>query len=447
MSQASLPSNPQVPGLAIHVDSHAHVVDVNVFGKDQLQACYLALAMNLVKQKRCRELSLCSATHTLGLLMQNLDCIAHMECWHRLIKLSTLIRLRLALHECQHWQGQAVHRKLLTQLVPCCLALTICRVDAQDHSLLSCLLFDTAMCFAGLMAYMRSGASSLFVDTLTVSKLAVVSAFTRFGRLIPRSKPKAGSGDETAACGHGGLAAEQSARLANGDGLLAEDDAYLISGELPSMGTMTNSPGDSPAGVSHGKGKGSTPPDVPMHIEMGSEPQQDMPQSSAAAAAAALASADSSSMSSESLSNKMVTAVMLDKRLASLGTGSTTVSRELMQATQDMHTDTDRHNIVKDASQQVNNLGMAAIAVNEAEVSLGEVKVNGGGEVVPGPLAPGVSLPEHVIDDSIPGDSQDVQGAGSSLGPDDIPAKEGAYPYCTILTRCQSISAITAAKY
>ncbi len=304
------------------------------------------------------------------------------------------------------------------------------------------------MCLAGLMAYMRSGASSLFVDTLTVSKLAVASAFTRFARLIPRSKPKAGSGDDTAACGHGGLAAEQSARLANGDGLLADDDAYLISGELPSKGMMTNSPGNSTAGVSHGDG--STPPDnpdVPMHIEMGSEPQQDVPQSSAAAAAATLASTDSSSMSSESLSNKMVTAVMLDKRLASLGTGSTSVSRELMQAPRDMHTDTDRHDIVKDASQQVNNLGMAAIAVNEAEVYLGEVKVNGGGEVVPGPLAPGVSLPEHVIDDSIPGDLQDVQGAGTSLGPADIPAKEGDYPCCTILTRCQSISGITAATY
>ncbi len=295
------------------------------------------------------------------------------------------------------------------------------------------------------MAYMKSGASSLFVDTLTVSKLAVASAFTRFGRLIPRSKPKASSGVDTAACGHGDLAAEQSARLASGDGLVAQADVYLISGELPSMGMMTDSPGDSTAGVSHGEG--SHPPDVPMHIEMGSEPQQDVPQSSAAVAAAALASADSSSMSSESLSNKMVTAVMLDKRLASLGTGSTYVSRELMQATQDMHTDTDRCNIVKDASQQVNNLGMAAIAVNEAEVSLGEVKVHGGGEEVPGPLAPGVSLPEHVIDDSIPGDFQDVQGAGASRGPADIPTEEGGYPCCTFLTRCQSTSAVTAAKY
>ena len=295
------------------------------------------------------------------------------------------------------------------------------------------------------MAYMRSGASNLFVDTLTVSKLAVASAFTRFGRLIPRSKPKASSGDDTAACGHGGLAAEQSARLANGDGLLAEDDAYLISGEPPFMGMVTNSPGDSTAGVSHGEG--STPPDVPMHIEMDSEPQQDVPQSSAAAVAAVLAAADSSSMSSESLSNKMVTAVMLDKRLASLGTGSTSVSREPMQATQDMHTDTDRRSIVNNASQQVNNLGMAAIAVNEAEVSLGEVKMSGGGEEVPGPLAPGVSLPEHVIDDSIPGNFQDVQGAGASLGPADIPAEEGGYPCCTLLTRCQSLSAASAATY
>lgn len=295
------------------------------------------------------------------------------------------------------------------------------------------------------MAYMRSGASNLFVDTLTVSKLAVASAFTRFGRLIPRSKSKASSGDDTAACGHGDLAAEQSARLANGDGLLAEDDAYLISGELPSKGTVTNSPGDSAARVSHGEWR--IPPDAPMHIEMGSEPQQDVPQGSAAAAAAVLASADSSSMSTESLSNKMVTAVMLDKRLASLGTGSTSVSRELMEATQDMHTDTDRRNIVKDASQQVNNLGMAAIAVNEAEVSLGEVKVNNGTQEMPGPLAPGVSLPEHVIDDSIAGDLEDVQGAGASLGPADTPAKEGNCPCCTIVIRCQSISAVSPVAY
>ncbi|KAL0031927.1 hypothetical protein WJX79_006284 [Trebouxia sp. C0005] len=145
----------------------------------------------------------------------------------------------------------------------------------------------------GLMAYVRSGASNLFVDTLTVSKLAVASAFTKFGKLIPRSKPKGPSGDNTAACGHEGLAAEQSARLANGDGLLAEDDAYLISGEPPSIGKAAYSPGDSTAGE------------------------------------------------------------------------------------------------------------------------------------VPGPLAPGVSLPERVIDDSIPGDFQDVQGAGASLGPADIPAEEG----------------------
>ncbi|KAA6428011.1 MAG: alpha beta-hydrolase [Trebouxia sp. A1-2] len=275
----------------------------------------------------------------------------------------------------------------------------------------------------GLMAYVRSGASNLFVDTLTVSKLAVASAFTKFGKLIPRSKPKGPSGDNTAACGHEGLAAEQSARLANGDGLLAEDDAYLISGEPPSIGKAAYSPGDSTAGVSHGEG--SNPDDVPMHLEMGSEPQLDVSQSAAAATAAALASADSSSMSSDSLSNKMVTAVMLDKRLASLDTGSASVSRELMQATRYMQTDTDRHNIVKDASQQVNNLGMAAIAVNEAEVSLGEVRMNVGAEEVPGPLAPGVSLPERVIDDSIPGDFQDVQGAGASLGPADIPAEEG----------------------
>ncbi|DBA97134.1 TPA: hypothetical protein ACH3X1_014902 [Trebouxia sp. C0004] len=270
----------------------------------------------------------------------------------------------------------------------------------------------------GLMAYMRSGASNLFVDTLTVSKLAVASAFTRIGRLIPRSKSKTGSGNDTAACGHGDLAAEQSARLASGDGLLAEDDAYLITGESPSMGTVTNRPHDSTAGL-------SDPPGVLMHLEMGSEPQQDVPRSSAAASAVASASADSSSMSSESLSNRMVTAVMLDKRLASLGTGSTSVSSELMQATRDMHTDTDRRNIVKDASQQVNNLGMAAIAVNEAEVSLGEVRMNGGGEEVPGPLAPGVSLPEHVIDNSVPGDFRNPKGAGASRRSADTPTSEG----------------------
>ena len=300
------------------------------------------------------------------------------------------------------------------------------------------------MCLlAGLLAYMRSGAGNLLVDTFTVSKLAMASAFTRFGRLIPRSKSRAASGADTAACGHGGLAGEQSARLANGDGLVAEDDAYLISGKLPSMGMVTNSPVDSTAGVSHGEK--SDPHGVPMHLEMGSEPQQDVYESSAVASALASASADSSSMSSESLSNKMVTAVMLDKRLASLGTGSTSVSRELMQATQDMHTDTDRRNIVKDASQQVNNLGMAAIAVNEAEVSLGEVNMNGGGEEAPGPLAPGVSLPEHVINNSIPGDFQDPQGAGTSMRPADIPAEEGNCPCCTMLTRCQSISVLSAA--
>jgi len=59
-------------------DHHLHVFDVDVFGKDQLQACYQALATNQVEQKCCRELSLCSATNTLELLVLKLG----MQCSH-----------------------------------------------------------------------------------------------------------------------------------------------------------------------------------------------------------------------------------------------------------------------------------------------------------------------------------------------------------------------------
>ncbi len=288
---------------------------------------------------------------------------------------------------------------------------------------------------SGLISYMRSGAGSLFVDTLSVSKSAMVSAISRLGRILPGSKPKVPSKEDAAACGHGGLAAEQSARLANGDGLLAEDDVYLISGgPAPDSGItkMSQSPDDSTAAdsVSAISASGSvldglgTDAGV-MHIEMGSETHESRAQDSAAGSATATAAVDSSSMLPEKLSSDMVTAVMLDKRLASLGTGSSSVSRQLFQATQDMQTDTDRRNMVTDASNQVTNLGMAAVAVNEAELSLGEVKASAGVEGGPGPLAPGVSLPADVLDSSLMEGITLAAMNGASLGSDGSAENQG----------------------
>ena len=242
------------------------------------------------------------------------------------------------------------------------------------------------MYLAGLMAYMTLGASNLFLDTLSLSKLAMLSAAARVGRLLPGSRRKPPRGEDAAACGHRGLANEQSARLSYGDGFMAQDDAYLISGGSPPTGVITL--GDNTIGLGHeGRGNAS---DVLMHIEMESEPQQELTQSSGSPSAGALAAAHSTS-----------TGVL---------------------------TGPDRQTMMSDASQQVTNLGMAAVAVNEAEVSLGEMKLNARGEQGPGPLAPGVSLPADVIDDFIAEETGHPRKGAASPGPDDIAAAEGACP-------------------
>ena len=239
------------------------------------------------------------------------------------------------------------------------------------------------MYLAGLMAYMTLGASNLFLDTLSLSKLAMLSAAARVGRLLPGSRRKPPRGEDAAACGHGGLANEQ---LSYGDGFVAQDDAYLMSGGSPPTGVMTT--GDGTSGLGHeGLGKAS---DVLMHIEMESEPQQELTQSSGSPSAAAMAAAHSTS-----------TGVL---------------------------TGPDRQTMMSDVSQQVTSLGMAAVAVNEAEVSLGEVKLNAKGEQGPGPLAPGVSLPADVIDDFIAEETGHPRKGAASPGPDDIAAAEGDCP-------------------
>lgn len=245
---------------------------------------------------------------------------------------------------------------------------------------------------SGLMAYMTLGASNLFLDTLSVSKLAVLSAAARVGRLLPGSKRKPPSGEDAAACGHGGLDNDESARLSCGDGFVAQDDAYLIFGGSPPTGVIT--PGDNTIRVDReGLGNAS---DVLMHIEMESEPQQELTQSSGSPSAAALAAAHSTST--------------------------------------DVLTGPDRQTM-SDASQHLTNLGMAAVAVNEAEVSLGEEKLNAKSEQGPGPLAPGVSLPADVIDDFIAEETGHPRKGAASLGPDDIAAAEGDRPSsCTMYT-------------
>ena len=253
------------------------------------------------------------------------------------------------------------------------------------------------MCYAGLMAYMTTGASNLFLDTLSVSKLAMLSAAARVGRLFPRSRSKCPGGEGTAACGHEGLA--QSASLCNGDGFVAEEDAYLISGGSPQTGMMAKPSGDSSIGF-EGLSKASGVAMDP-EIESGSF-QQELSESSELPSAATSAAASAAAHPSST----------------------------------DMLTDSDRRTVDRDASQQVTNLGMAAVAVNEAEVSLGEMKLDAGGEQGPGPLAPGVSLPADVIDDFIAEEAGLPREGAASPGPDAIAAAEGESLYCCVILPC-----------
>ena len=254
----------------------------------------------------------------------------------------------------------------------------------------------------------------------------MASAFSRLGRFFTPSKlPPGVSAADGTACGHTDLAALQNARLANGDGFLAEGDEWMISG-APEPG-MKSPFADCQGSViqtlaSNGLGRVSSSDvrhadESKIEIELGSEAQS--PAAGPAAASAANESLITSSGEGESSAagpaapsavneslitssgqpdNSLVTAVMLDKRMASLNTNSHSVTDGLLNATTAAHTDSDRHSMLSNATKQVTNLAEAAIAVNEAEVSLAEAKANAGAEEVPGPLAPGLSLPTDVLE-------------------------------------------------
>ena len=257
---------------------------------------------------------------------------------------------------------------------------------------------------------MRSAAGSLFSDTLTLSKSAFGSAFARLGRLVPGSSPKRVSSVDTKACGHGALAAAQSARLVEGDGVVAPEDAYLILGGKPPDLLTAEALAEAEQAFANresaeydavpGKGQQASSLAEDVHIEMGNssaERSNDVPPDQSPPSYAAAGAAANDAESGRKLSGDLVTAVMLDKRLASLTTDSISVSRQLLQAAGGSKTATSTHSILTDASEEVTKLGMAAIAVNEAEASLGEVT----GEEEQDELPHGQGLPAGMTDGAL----------------------------------------------
>lgn len=260
------------------------------------------------------------------------------------------------------------------------------------------LKFEYFLRCAGLLSYVRSGAGNLLADGLSLSKLAVGSAFARLGRLVTFN-PKPMKGGDATACGHGKLAVDQSARLVEGDGVVAPGDAYLMFDGRPpdnltaeSLAEYESSQARDTSGDEEVRSAGKHVP-----IELGNEMEQGITPAETEQSALPTEAAMTNDESGEKLSGDLMTAVMLDKRLASLSSDSTSVSRQLLQATVAQGSAQHTHSIMTDASKQVTKLGMAAIAVNEAEVLLREVA----GEEEQGVLAPGVSLPAGVIDDSL----------------------------------------------
>lgn len=280
---------------------------------------------------------------------------------------------------------------------------------------------------------MRSGAGNLLADGLSLSKLAVGSAFARLGRLVT-SNPKPMKGGDATACGHGKLAVDQSARLVEGDGIVAPGDAYLIFGGTTPDNLMAETLAEYESGQARETAGDAEVRNVGKHvpIELGKEAEQGNTPAETEQSALLVENAMTNDESGEKLSGDLVTAVMLDKRLASLSTDSTSVSRQLLQATVAQGSAQDTHSIMTDASKQVTKLGMAAIAVNEAEVSLGEVA----GEEEQGVVAPGVSLPAGVIDDSLAAAVKEVdnEAAGTECtGQSSQDAAAAAFTNCKVL--------------
>lgn len=227
------------------------------------------------------------------------------------------------------------------------------------------------------MSYLSAGAGSLLVDTLSLSKSAMSSAIARLGRLRPPLKASLVSGEKTTACRHGNLAPSQSDSLVKGDGFVVPGDAYLLFGGTP-MDELTadtaNRTSWGEESVHNSKGVGSAGA-ADVHIELNStdSPRTIQAQMEQPAFAATSVAKSDAPDSGGQLSTELVASVISDKQLGLLNSDNTSASKQFLHAAAAGKPAEELHNMVTSASEQVTKIGMAAIAVNEAEASVAAV--------------------------------------------------------------------------
>lgn len=243
------------------------------------------------------------------------------------------------------------------------------------------------------------------MDTLSLSKSAMGSAIARLGRLMPPPKASPVSSEKATASARGTLTPDQSDSLVEGDGLVAPGDAYLLFGGTPidglSAGTThsTNSANRTPWGeesLDNGK-EVSSAGAAGVHIKLDStdSPRTTQAQMEQPAFPADSAATSDATDSGAQLSTELVASVISDKQLGLLDSDKTSASKQLLRAAADKPAE-DMHNMVTSVSEQVTTMGMAAIAVNEAEAS-----VAAGPGTEQRSLASRLDVPAEVIDDAV----------------------------------------------
>ena len=146
----------------------------------------------------------------------------------------------------------------------------------------------------------------------------------------------------------------------------------------------------------HGKGVSSAGA-AAVHIELDSA---DSPRTTQAQmeqpAFPALSAANLDASDSGQLSSELVASVISDKQLDLLDSAETSASKQLLHSAAAGKPAQDMHNMVSGASDQVTKLGMAAIAVNEAEASVTAIS-----DTEEQLLASRLDVPAEVIDEAI----------------------------------------------
>lgn len=265
-----------------------------------------------------------------------------------------------------------------------------------------------ALADAGLISYLSSKAGSLLMDTLSLSRCAVGSAAARLGSLMPSSKASLVSSESATACGPGNVAPDQSGSLVEGDGLVAPGDAHLIFGGTPLdelSADATNSTSSAKRASSgeealgHGNGVSSAgAADVHIEVDSADSPRTTQAQMKQPAFSANSAASSDATDSGGQLSSELVASVISDKQLGLPDSVKTSTCKQHLHAAVAGKPAQDMHNMLTGVSGQVTRLGVAAIAVNQAEASMAAIP---GTEEEQLSLACRLDVPAEVIDEAI----------------------------------------------